>query len=904
MCFLVGSLPNGLVFRHELANHRSTVGRLGISTILLEEESISALHAELIRVGDRKYLLRDLRSTNGTSVDGRKVSEAEIKAPCRLEFGQLSCELQSCESESCMAHGKTHLPAGGGALVQRPLPPPAPARPTAPHDQSSRNRKSRPLSRKRRSKHASWPKIDLSKPAAPAPPATPAAARRDTSPASFAAPRRHAGDRRFKVSPKLLALGACVLIFCAFAVAYSGPRQGARGLVRATAAPRVPALLATALPTAIASEPEKGGDPSAPTVSEAPKEIEPAIAAVTVAPAPVEATAPLAAAQLDAAPSAAGDNADEQSDTEAATLVSPEAAAEATGTLLALSPPTPATLTPVAQALPAPEPVPVQEAPALAELAPIVDLPPLPGASPLPEASPVAPAPVTDPAFEESLVVQEAKLLASVSKPESPILSIPIAPLTPPDGEEGTPVPTESEGPAPVDFSMPAQASPRRPWELNPASDTDLALNDASRFVAPWSLEAGVGRIGGTDVASIFRRPPTIRVPVPAPEKPVVQEPVRVMILGDSLALCGFGSRLDKRFRESANVRSTNTYMACGTVPMSWLKEPPYGNLKTYCGFWSIEDPVAANKKPASFQDTYGMGKGKPKAYTVPKIEDLFAKAAPEVLILQTGTNLFSLFRDGKTVQPEHHAPMLRSQIQPFLAKILKLPQPPRAIYWVASPTSGRVSTDVQDFVIEQVTAMVGPMAKVIDSRQLVSFPYRHMEPDKEHFIGQDMDQWADRVYDIVQRDLASHPLPLALARPPGLPSERIAVAKPVGKPDLNDPTAVRLTARLIGKTKPMPLAQLKPYNEAIVGFVYEVQKVTQGEYPHSKIVVMHPAYIADVSQPLDRLRLGKTYELNVHELQESSPWSRAKPKDDSGLIDLLPYIQLADEARFPGHQP
>src|SRR4051812_8261420 len=150
MCFLVGSLPNGLVFRHELASQRSTIGRLGISTILLEEESVSALHAELIRVGGRKYLLRDLRSTNGTTVDGRRVAEAEIKAPCRLEFGQLSCELQSCDSESCMAHGKTNAPAPSNILVRRPLPPPPkPARPAA-HEQSSRNRKSRPLSRKRR----------------------------------------------------------------------------------------------------------------------------------------------------------------------------------------------------------------------------------------------------------------------------------------------------------------------------------------------------------------------------------------------------------------------------------------------------------------------------------------------------------------------------------------------------------------------------------------------------------------------------------------------------------------------------------------------------------------------------------------------------------------------------------
>lgn len=822
MCYLVGSLPNGLVFRHELANHRSTIGRLGISTILLEEESISALHAELIPVGDRKYLLRDLRSRNGTSVDGEKVSEAEIKAPCRLEFGHLSCELQSCESETCMAHGKKYPTSDSTGLIRRPLPPSGPARPMTPQDQSSRQRKSRPLSRKRRAKHTGGIKLDLSQPAAPA---AVEAGRRDTSADSFAAPRRHAGHRAMSLSPKLLAMGASLLLFCAFAIGYSGPRRAPQKTVGATAVPRVQASRSTGIaPDPIASEPapEKGGDPSA-------------------IPAPVEPSAPLVAmAKVESVPAPVTDNSEEE--------FAPEAIPTATAT------------------------------------------------------SSTGASPVADVETEEALSLQEAKLLASVSKQESPITSIPVAPpATEPENAEAP----ESEGPAPVDFSMPMVApSPRRPWEVSATPETDLALNEYSRLVAPWSFEAGVARIGGDGLASLFSRQPTVRVPVPVPAKAVVREPMSVMILGDSLALCGFGSRLDKRFRESANVRATNTYMACGTVPMSWLKEPPYSNLKTYCGFWTIENPVAANKKPASFQDTYGMGKGKPKAYPVPKLEDLFAKAAPEVLILQTGTNLFSLFRDGKTVQPEHHIPMLRSQIQPFLAKILKLPQPPRAIYWVASPTSGRVSTEVQDFVIQQITALVGPMAKIIDSRPLVSFPYRHMEPDKEHFIGQDMDQWADRVYDIVQRDLEAHPLPLALARPPGLAEKPpVIAAKSVGKPNLNDATAVRLTAKLVGKTKPMRLEELKPYRESLVSFIYEVQKVTEGEYSETKILVMQPAHIDNVAQPLDKLRIGKTYELSVHELQESSPWMTTKKKDDSGLIDLLPYIQLSDESRFPGHQ-
>src|SRR4051794_19326632 len=105
MCFLVGTLPNGEFFKHELGHDRSTVGRLDLSTIRIEEDSISALHAELIPYGERRFLLRDLRSTNGTIVDGQRISEAEIKAPCTLAFGRLDCELQPCDSPECPLHG-------------------------------------------------------------------------------------------------------------------------------------------------------------------------------------------------------------------------------------------------------------------------------------------------------------------------------------------------------------------------------------------------------------------------------------------------------------------------------------------------------------------------------------------------------------------------------------------------------------------------------------------------------------------------------------------------------------------------------------------------------------------------------------------------------------------------------
>ena len=179
-----------------------------------------------------------------------------------------------------------------------------------------------------------------------------------------------------------------------------------------------------------------------------------------------------------------------------------------------------------------------------------------------------------------------------------------------------------------------------------------------------------------------------------------------VLILGDSLSLCGFGKSLDQRFRSDARVKSTFTYMACGTIPVSWLKQKPFTNAKTYCGFWSIES-VPGAVKPKEFQDTYGMKRAsRPKPYPVPKLEDLLSSLHPEILVMQTGNNLLSLFRDGKTVLPARHGPILKSLIGPFISEALKPPSTLRKIYWVASPISGRVSKEIQDFVVEQVRSV------------------------------------------------------------------------------------------------------------------------------------------------------------------------------------------------------
>ena len=368
-----------------------------------------------------------------------------------------------------------------------------------------------------------------------------------------------------------------------------------------------------------------------------------------------------------------------------------------------------------------------------------------------------------------------------------------------------------------------------------------------------------------------------------------------VLILGDSLGLCGFSKRLDQKFRADPRVKSVFTYCTCGTNPLSWLKEKPYANVQTHCGYWSIESKSDSHGIKEQ-RDTYGEPNGhRPTSHTVPKLDDLLATIQPDILVMQTGSNLFELFSGREKVKPDRDAPMLRKYLVPFVKKAITPPSKLRKIYWIAPPISGHVSGEVQEFVFEQTQKDIGGVTHVMDSRKLVAYPYKHMDPDKEHFVGEDMNKWTDKVWGEIDRDLSSQSW--SDVRPL---NESIAKLAPVAAPSTTPAgTSLVVKAKLVSKTNPIRREELMPYQEFLVGFVYDVEQVIAGEYGEKQILVMHPAYIGLRPQALEKFRIGKTYELQLRPL-DGSIWSTIKSKDDSGRIELEPYIRVQDEGRYP----
>jgi hypothetical protein len=414
-----------------------------------------------------------------------------------------------------------------------------------------------------------------------------------------------------------------------------------------------------------------------------------------------------------------------------------------------------------------------------------------------------------------------------------------------------------------------------------------MPTSSAQRFSKRLAIAAIASSIAGSSLAQDTPNP------TDSPRD------LTVLILGDSLGLCGFGKRLDQKFRADPRVKSVFTYCTCGTNPLSWLKEKPFTHVQTHCGYWSVESQLDSHAIK-ELRDIYGMTRGHtPKSHTVPKLDDFLAAIQPDILVMQTGGNLFGLFSGREKVKPDRDGPMLRKYLVPFVKKAITPPSKLRKIYWVAPPKSGRVSDEVQEFVFEQTEKEIGSVTHVIDSRKLVAYPYKHMDPDKEHFIGEDMNKWTDNVWGEIDRDLSAQswsdvrPLSESLAR---LATTETPVSAPSATPAA---ASLIVKAKLVSKTKPIQKEELLPYQEFLVGFVYDVEEVIAGEYGEKQILVMHPAYIGLQPQSLGKFRIGRTYELQLRTL-DGSIWSTVKSKDDSGRIELEPYIRVQDEARYP----
>ncbi|MCK9589263.1 MAG: FHA domain-containing protein [Terrimicrobiaceae bacterium] len=79
-------LPDGTQISHDLQDEKITIGRLADNSLQIDDGSVSSRHAEIdLEAG--AYHLHDLESTNGTFVNGERVTDAVLRHGDEVRLG-------------------------------------------------------------------------------------------------------------------------------------------------------------------------------------------------------------------------------------------------------------------------------------------------------------------------------------------------------------------------------------------------------------------------------------------------------------------------------------------------------------------------------------------------------------------------------------------------------------------------------------------------------------------------------------------------------------------------------------------------------------------------------------------------------------------------------------------------
>lgn len=79
---------------YDLKVETTTVGRVSDNAFEIPEASVSSHHAEIVLKGN-DVLIRDLDSTNGTFINGERITEAILKPGQVLRFGTIELKLDT-----------------------------------------------------------------------------------------------------------------------------------------------------------------------------------------------------------------------------------------------------------------------------------------------------------------------------------------------------------------------------------------------------------------------------------------------------------------------------------------------------------------------------------------------------------------------------------------------------------------------------------------------------------------------------------------------------------------------------------------------------------------------------------------------------------------------------------------
>ena len=102
-------LSEGLTGRtYELKVEKTTIGRVDDNAFQIPEQSVSSHHCEVLLKGN-DVVIKDLNSTNGTYINGEKISEQTLKPGQILRLGQVEIRLEGDGATPAAPAGKKQM---------------------------------------------------------------------------------------------------------------------------------------------------------------------------------------------------------------------------------------------------------------------------------------------------------------------------------------------------------------------------------------------------------------------------------------------------------------------------------------------------------------------------------------------------------------------------------------------------------------------------------------------------------------------------------------------------------------------------------------------------------------------------------------------------------------------------
>lgn len=95
-------LKNTILDTFKIDKDEITIGRNSANDITIDNLAVSDRHARIVR-DKTGYYLEDLDSTNGTFVDGRKISRIGIGGQQEIKIGKHILDVQTSESKGAGA---------------------------------------------------------------------------------------------------------------------------------------------------------------------------------------------------------------------------------------------------------------------------------------------------------------------------------------------------------------------------------------------------------------------------------------------------------------------------------------------------------------------------------------------------------------------------------------------------------------------------------------------------------------------------------------------------------------------------------------------------------------------------------------------------------------------------------